>query len=173
MLLNINIITYKKYFLEKISHKGQTQRAQGVPAPRAAWGWQLVTPAVAWLCFARTPQNLPLGSYCLLVPSKYQRDTLRNVGTVKRSATQWHLSGTSPCPQAAQSCPAGLQEPSALTSPWAGHSPTAAFHRGCVWLQGKTGGGPQKVLQQLSLRSRRGEGALLLIGRDTSSSQAD
>lgn len=43
MLLNINIITYKKYFLEKISHTGQTQRAQGVPVPRAAWGWQLVT----------------------------------------------------------------------------------------------------------------------------------
>lgn len=66
------------------SHTGQTRRAESalhpprVPAPRAALGWGWVTPAVAPLCLARTPENPPLGSDCLFVPSKYQRDTLRN-----------------------------------------------------------------------------------------------
>ena len=71
------------HFHRASSHTGRTQRVQSlllahqgrVPAPRAASGWSWVTPAVASLCLARTPENLPLESYCLFVPSKYQRDT--------------------------------------------------------------------------------------------------
>lgn len=167
---------------------GQSQHAQSlllacqgrVPVPRAVSGWRLVTPAVASLCLARTLENLPPGSYCLFVLSKYQCDTLRNVGMVKQSTNKWHLSGMPQCSQVAQSscqgCAAGLEEPSVLTSPWAGSSPAAAiwlFTRAAFGVRAMQEGELEKVLPQLSLwsrnRSRTREGVLFLIRRDTSS----
>lgn len=124
---------------------GQSQRAQRlrrtrrgqVPAPRAA------PSATASLCRARTPENLLLGSCCLFVPSKHQREALRNVAVVKQSTSKRHLSGCPHAPRRCQGRPAGLEEPWVLTSPWAGPSPAApwAVPQGCIWLKGKAGGG--------------------------------
>ena len=73
--------------------------------------------------------------------------------------------------------PARLEEPSVLTSPWAGSSPAAAvrlFTRAAFGLRARQDGELEKVLQQLSLwsrnQSRTREGVLFLIRRDTSSS---